>query len=160
MAEQLRRKCFGDPERDKFLTILKNVSFTCEGGQLLGILGASGSGKTTLLNILASRHTGGALTGDVLCNGSVFEGAEAKLSSAYVMQVRSCFRVERKASNVVTQDDRLLPNLSVRETLRFVAELKLPADMTHEHKMERVSRAAVRFCATSVLKSIVTRSNT
>ena len=40
------RKRFGDTE------VLKGVSFTLDGGEVLSIIGASGGGKTTLLRCL------------------------------------------------------------------------------------------------------------
>lgn len=38
----------------------------------------------------------------------------------------------------VTQDDVLFPHLTVRETLTFSAFLRLPKQLTREHKTERV----------------------
>jgi len=48
-------------------------------------------------------------------------------------------------SAYVRQDDYLLPNLTVRETLLFVAELKLPATFSKEEKHERVNRLVIYF---------------
>jgi len=48
-------------------------------------------------------------------------------------------------SAYVRQDDYLLPNLTVRETLLFVAELKLPSSYSRQKKLDRVTR----FFATS-----------
>lgn len=44
-------------------TVLKDISFTAEKGDIIGILGANGSGKTTLLTIMAGvrRADGGSL---------------------------------------------------------------------------------------------------
>ena len=46
----------------------------------------------------------------------------------------------KEISAYVRQDDYLLPNLSVRETLLFVAELKLPSSYSKEKKIDRVNR--------------------
>ena len=76
--------------------------------QLLAIMGSSGSGKTTLLDSLAGRlHKSAAMQGSVLVNGQPTRLAYG--GAAYV-----------------TQDDCLLGTLSVFETLKFVALLRLP----------------------------------
>lgn len=44
---------FSGKEPKKTLRVLKNVSFSVEAGEIIGIIGKNGSGKTTLLRILA-----------------------------------------------------------------------------------------------------------
>jgi ABC-type multidrug transport system ATPase subunit len=51
-------------------------------------------------------------------------------------------------------DDRLLPNLTVRETLSFVAELKLPATLTSEQKQHRVSISALLHLPTMTVSCV------
>ncbi len=48
---------------------LKNISFTVEKGEVVGIIGKNGSGKSTLLKILASVVT--QTSGEYNCNGRV-----------------------------------------------------------------------------------------
>ena len=36
--------------------IIKNISFSVDSGQIIGILGANGCGKTTLIKSLANLH--------------------------------------------------------------------------------------------------------
>ncbi len=100
----------------EFKKILNGVSATMPRGSLTAILGSSGSGKTTMLNTLAHRIGGGRLkaTGDILYNGS------PKISS-----VRSAY---------VMQQDVLLPTLTVRETLLYAAELRLPPPTSSEER--------------------------
>ena len=38
-------------------TILEDISFTCEKGDIVGLIGSSGSGKTTLLRIISGLET-------------------------------------------------------------------------------------------------------
>ncbi|XP_063683451.1 ATP-binding cassette sub-family G member 8-like [Bolinopsis microptera] len=102
--------------------ILKDVSLTVKCGQMLAILGGSGSGKTTLLDVIANRHEGGFVEGEVLINNKMRNKEMMKDISAYVRQ-----------------DDYLLPNLTVRETLLFVAELKLPSSYSRQKKLDRVT---------------------
>ncbi len=60
------------PLRRKFhkkFHALKNISFTVEQGEVLGLIGQNGSGKSTMLKILASVVT--PTSGSYLCNGRV-----------------------------------------------------------------------------------------
>ena len=80
---------------------------------MLAIMGASGSGKTTLLDALAGRlHRSAALTGDVLVNGRPQ-------------------RLSYGGAAYVPQEDVMLGTLSVGETLKFVALLRLPEASLH-----------------------------
>ena len=99
-------------QEKEFKTILNDVSATMPSGSVTAILGSSGSGKTTMLNTLACRMGGGRLktTGEILYNG---RPKMSSIRSAYVMQ-----------------QDILLPTLTVRETLLYAAELRLPPPTT------------------------------
>lgn len=92
--------------------ILHEIEAFMPSGSLTAILGGSGSGKTSLLNSLSHKigDSGLKTTGEVLYNGN------ANLSS-----VRSAY---------VMQQDILLPTLTVKETLQYAAELRLPPPTT------------------------------
>ena len=100
--------------------ILRGVSGVAAPGSLLAVLGPSGGGKTTLLNALAGRISD--VRGPVLLNG-------ARRSSEDV-------RALKRRTGYVMQDDLLLPNLTVRETLHFTAMLRMPG--SHERKLAAV----------------------
>lgn len=95
------------PPRTK--TLIHSVSASLRPGTLTAILGGSGSGKTTLLNTISERMTSPRLarSGTALFNG---EPSVHTVRHAYVMQ-----------------HDVLLPTLTVRETLQYSADLRLPA---------------------------------
>lgn len=79
-------------------------------GGLWAILGPSGSGKTTLLNALACRLDANfTVSGDVRLNGRTYSNSELKQMGGYVMQ-----------------DDVLNAYLTVYETLKYIAMLRLP----------------------------------
>jgi len=101
--------------------ILKDVSFTAKSGNLLAIMGGSGSGKTTLLDVLAHRTVTGEISGDIFLN-----------SVSYTKDIVDA------CCGYVRQDDRLISFLTVRETLMFVAQLKLPKTFTKKQIAERV----------------------
>ncbi|KAI4204700.1 MAG: hypothetical protein LQ350_001015 [Teloschistes chrysophthalmus] len=96
--------------------ILDNVNADMPSGSLTAILGGSGSGKTTTLHALSHRISGGRLqiSGNVRYNGT---RSISGIESAYVMQ-----------------NDVLIPTLTVRETLRYAAELRLPPPTTPEER--------------------------
>ena len=88
-------------------------------------MGASGAGKTSLLNILSDRvaTAGGArLKKDIRINDTMrVDDSNFGLLSAYVMQ-----------------DDILFAHFTVREALRFAADMKLA------HKSDEEKEATVR----------------
>ena len=106
--------------------VLTGVSGHVSSGQLLALMGPSGSGKTSLLNVLSQRANRAASDksmgwgGQILLNGQPPDKA---------MKQRCAF---------VFQDDMLLSNLTVRETLEFSAQLRLPQGMAAEEKDQRV----------------------
>lgn len=95
------------------VSILRGVSGEAHMGELVGVLGPSGCGKTTMLSILA--------------------GSVSSLSASSKVRGHITLDGERRrawASRLVAyvpQFDFLLPTLTVAETLRYSAQLRLPA---------------------------------
>ncbi|GJM94415.1 hypothetical protein PR202_ga11056 [Eleusine coracana subsp. coracana] len=102
-------------------TLLDTISGSARDGELFAVMGASGSGKSTLLDALAGRIARDSLKGHVSLNGEPLQGRRLRAISAYVMQ-----------------DDLLYPMLTVRETLLFAAEFRLPRSLSPEKKRARV----------------------
>jgi len=94
------------------LRLLKNVSGVFSSGRLCALMGESGAGKTTLMDVIALRKGGGEISGEVLLNG--------------FPQEKTSFR---RCSGYVEQFDVQSAELTVRETIRFSADLRL--DRTH-----------------------------
>jgi NitT/TauT family transport system ATP-binding protein len=90
------RKVF--PANGTFLTVLDEISFTAQSGELICILGRSGCGKSTLLKVLAGFLTPTA--GKVLLKGRPVSGPGPD----------RC---------VVFQEDTLFPWLTVEENIGF-----------------------------------------
>uniref|UniRef100_A0A8C3GBT7 ATP-binding cassette sub-family G member 8 n=1 Tax=Cyclopterus lumpus TaxID=8103 RepID=A0A8C3GBT7_CYCLU len=116
-------------------TAINKLSLRVRSGQMLAVIGSSGCGKTSLLDIITCRNEGGAMTsGQVLINGKPNTPQLVKKSIAHVRQ-----------------DDRLLPHLTVRETLAFVAKLRLPTHFTQAQRDQRVddviAELRLRQCA-------------
>lgn len=115
-------------------TILNPVTATFEAGKLNVIMGPSGSGKTSLLNAMALRlnSTMGTRyrpTGKVTFNGASPSDSVIRSVCSYVCQ----------------DDDALLPSLTVRETLRFAAGLRLPSFMSKEEKHRRAEEVLLKM---------------
>lgn len=91
-------------DESKNKEILHPINTVIEGGTLFAILGGSGSGKTTLLNVIAGRYS----SRELAVGGEIRFGLAKKCSIGYV-----------------TQQDFLLPNLTVKETLLFAARMKV-----------------------------------
>ncbi|PTB69200.1 hypothetical protein BBK36DRAFT_1193534 [Trichoderma citrinoviride] len=88
--------------------LLNNIFGYVKPGELTALMGASGAGKTTLLDVLAARKNIGVIYGDVLVDG-VKPGKQFQRSTSYAEQL-----------------DVHEPTQTVREALRFSAELRQP----------------------------------
>lgn len=102
--------------------LLSDVFGYVKPGKMTALMGESGAGKTTLLNVLAQRINMGVITGDMLVNGK-------PLPASFN---RSC--------GYVAQADNHMAELSVRESLRFAAELRQPKSVPLEEKYEYVEK--------------------
>ncbi|XP_062179860.1 ABC transporter G family member 16-like [Phragmites australis] len=102
-------------------TLLDGISGEAREGELFAVMGASGSGKSTLVDALAGRIARESLRGSVTLNGEPLHGRRLRAIAAYVMQ-----------------DDLLYPMLTVRETLLFAAEFRLPRALSPDKKRARV----------------------
>ena len=91
--------------------LLQNVSFNAAPGTLTAIIGPSGAGKSTMSKIVAglANPTAGYVT---------FEGRN----------VHEEYEALRTRIGMVPQDDVLHMKLTLREALRYAAELRLPTD--------------------------------
>jgi ABC-type multidrug transport system ATPase subunit len=92
--------------------ILRGISLTIGRGELVAIIGGSGTGKTTLL--------------DTMCG----------LRPPAAGEVR---RGERGRHGYVPQDDIIHLGLPLRRTLRYTAQLRLPAGSTAEQTDQAVT---------------------
>ncbi|HEV2980104.1 MAG TPA: FHA domain-containing protein [Solirubrobacteraceae bacterium] len=100
--------------------ILAETTLSVQPGELVAFIGESGSGKTTLLKALAGVTT--PSSGSVRVNG---EPVTARLTDI----------------GYLPQDEIVHPALTVRESLRYSARLRLPGDSGAEEIEETVERA-------------------
>ena len=101
--------------------LLDDVSFGLEGSSLVAVIGPSGAGKSTLLKALIGAQK--ATEGEVYYDGrDLYDNYEDL----------------RHRIGVVPQDDVVHPELTVRQALRYAAELRFPADLDRESREARV----------------------
>ncbi|GLT95962.1 hypothetical protein SLE2022_136130 [Rubroshorea leprosula] len=94
--------------------LLRGLTGYAQPHRIMAVMGPSGSGKSTLLDTLAGR-----LSSNVVMTGKV---------------LLSCRNRNLHSRDVAyaTQEDVFLGTLTVRETLRYSAHLRLPATMTKD----------------------------
>ncbi|KAI0149085.1 P-loop containing nucleoside triphosphate hydrolase protein [Pestalotiopsis sp. NC0098] len=126
--------------------ILNPVNATFQAGRLNIVMGPSGSGKTSLLNTMAMRLKGSVGTRYLPSGKLTFNGA-----------VPSDSVIRSVVSYVSQDDDALLPSLTVRETLRFAAGLRLPSWMSKQQKYDRAEEVLLKMglkdCANNLIGS-------
>ena len=108
--------CYEVPIPSGRLRLLKDVFGYVQPGKLTALMGASGAGKTTLLDVLASRKNIGTISGDVLVDG-ISPGTAFQRGTSYAEQL-----------------DVHESTQTVREALRFSADLRQPYEVSQEEK--------------------------
>ena len=98
------------------LRLLNNIFGYVKPGELTALMGASGAGKTTLLDVLAKRKNIGVISGDVLVDG-IKPGNSFQRGTSYAEQL-----------------DVHEPTTTVREALRFSADLRQPFEVPQSEK--------------------------
>lgn len=113
-----------------------NLSFKVEKGQIYGFLGPNGAGKSTTMNIITGYLS--STEGTVIINGHdiLEEPEEAKKSIGYLPEIPP-----------------LYPEMTVKEYLKFVADLKqvpkseknkMISDIMKDTKIENVSGRLIK----------------
>ncbi|KAL6706222.1 ATP-binding cassette transporter snq2 [Coniothyrium glycines] len=108
--------CYDVPVPSGELRLLRNIFGYVKPGELTALMGASGAGKTTLLDVLANRKNIGVISGDKLVDGNV-PGIAFQRGTAYAEQL-----------------DVHEPATTVREALRFSADLRQPYETPQAEK--------------------------
>lgn len=103
--------------------IIDGLSGAFESGKLIAVIGASGCGKTTFLNYIA-----GYTRDDLEVSGGLFIN-DVPLTN---------LKKHKQITGYVLQQDILLGELTVFETLMYQAKFKLPAGTDYEEAVNNV----------------------
>lgn len=114
------------------IVVLDGVGGTVAPGEMMAILGPSGAGKTTLVEILAGKQKSGVVSGSVSFSSSTSSPSPPRQSQL----PRIAF---------VPQQDVLPPTLTVREALKFAADLRLPESVDTSARHARVEQLIARL---------------
>lgn len=114
--------------------ILKPLTVDFKHGSLNVIMGPSGSGKTSLLNSMAGRLKDDMSTKYKLFGKLTYNGQEPSENVVHSI-----------CSFVTQDDDALLASLTVRETLRYAAGLRLPKWMSKEQKVQKAEEILMKM---------------
>ncbi|KAK5579863.1 hypothetical protein RB653_009551 [Dictyostelium firmibasis] len=113
------------PTKDKKnnrLYLLNNLSFTMKPGRMVLLMGLPGSGKSVLLKCLSNRLGKGKIEGDLKFNNHNVDSSTHQNDTIYV-----------------SQDDRHIALLTVRETLEFSAKCNMGENVSKQEQQERIN---------------------
>jgi ABC-type multidrug transport system ATPase subunit len=115
-------------------TILNPLTAEFQPGSLNVIMGPSGSGKTSLLNSMAGRLKDDFSTRYKTSGTMTFNGLAPSEDVIHSI-----------CSFVTQDDDALLASLTVRETLRYAAGLRLPKWMSKQQKVQKAEEILLKM---------------
>ena len=130
-------------KKGKEKTLLNGISGEVKAGQMVAILGSSGAGKSTLLNVLSGRINEGIIKGQILVNGK---------PRSPKMWMKQC--------SVVEQDDTFYATVTVKESIQFSANLRLPKQLQsskNEHVDEVIEELGLINVKTAKIGSATRR---
>jgi ATP-binding cassette subfamily G (WHITE) protein 2 len=132
--------------------ILDSLSGSVAPGRSLAVMGPSGSGKTTLLNVLSRRVRAPDPPGDpgiALDGESRTTRFDVRLNGEQTSE-----ELSRRFGAFVAQDDYLPGTLTVREAIRFNADLRL-AHLNREDREARISGVIAELGLNKVADSLI-----
>ena len=135
-------------KKPKRTQVLNSVSTTIHPFRLNGWMGPSGSGKTSLISVVAGlvEDPQQDITGSIAVSNNE--------------QQVAMNTVPKQQVGVVWQDDLLLSNLTVQETIYFAARLKTPSKVSNETVQVLVEETMKELGLWHVRNSLIGSSTT
>lgn len=121
-------------------SILRGVTGSFKRGQVVGIMGPSGSGKSTFLSIIS--------------NIEVEDSGQKVVHGKITIDGREPGPWMKKLTAFVPQEDKLLPTLTVRESMMYSALLRLPG-ISMQSSHVRTANVLRELALESVADSLV-----
>jgi ATP-binding cassette subfamily G (WHITE) protein 2 (PDR) len=121
--------------------ILDKIEGYVKPGTLTALMGATGAGKTTLLDVLSRRTTLGIVTGNILVNGYLPD------------------HTFNRRCGYAQQSDYHLPTATVREALRFSAEMRRHVSVPQSEKLRHADRIMIELDMYPLADAIVDTLN-
>ncbi|KAK8565615.1 hypothetical protein V6N12_059172 [Hibiscus sabdariffa] len=103
------------------LQLLQDITGAFRPGVLTALMGVSGAGKTTLMDVLSGRKTGGYIEGEIRIGGY------PKVQETYA-----------RISAYCEQTDIHSPMITVEESMKYSAWLRLPTEVGNQKRLEFV----------------------
>ncbi|KAF1881260.1 hypothetical protein Lal_00023296 [Lupinus albus] len=117
--------------------LLNGLTGLAQPGKIMAVMGPSGSGKTTLLHSFSGR-----LPPNVIVTGSIL--MNRKKTNSYCKEV-----------SYVAEEEMFLGTLTVRETLTYSANIRLPSKMSKEEinnvVEETIMKLGLEECANNTI---------
>lgn len=124
--------------KEKKLQLLCGITGAFRPGVLTTLMGVSGAGKTTLMDVLCGRKTGGTIEGDIRVGG-------------FPKNQRTFARI----SGYCEQFDIHSPQITVGESVKYSAWLRLPPEIDSEMKAAFVEEVLETIELTEIKDSLV-----
>lgn len=127
---------------EREVRILDEVSLLLEPSNMMAIMGGSGSGKTTLLNVLAQRTN--------------INNYKLDFSGSINYTCSEISKSNNICAAYMLQEDEFLPGLTLEETLRYQAQLRLHS--SSKEKRDEVIKSLLSLLELEHRKDEIVRS--
>ncbi|OEU11185.1 P-loop containing nucleoside triphosphate hydrolase protein, partial [Fragilariopsis cylindrus CCMP1102] len=135
--------------------VLNKINTTINPFELTAWMGPSGSGKTSLTSVVAGLIINDPNSNDITKESKIQSTTVSKTGSASSTTTTYDNGIPKQMIGVVWQDDLLLDNLTVEETIYFAARLKTPSSVSDQKVTELVVETMKELNLTHIRHNII-----